>query len=171
MTVRAYHARVPQIAADAFVADTAMVVGYVTVGARASVWYGTVLRAEDQPVVIGEDSNIQDNSVVHVINERIGTRVGARVTVGHRVILHGCAIGDLCLVGMGSVVLDDVEVGAETIIGAGSVVTPGTKIPGRVLALGAPCRVKRPLTASELESLGENADRYVHLAREHRVLK
>jgi carbonic anhydrase/acetyltransferase-like protein (isoleucine patch superfamily) len=171
MTLRAYHARMPQVAPDAFVADTAMVVGYVTVGARASVWYGTVLRAEEQPVVIGEDSNIQDNSVVHVINESIGTRVGARVTVGHRVILHGCTVGDLCLVGMGSVVLDDVEVGAETIIGAGSVVTPGTKIPPRVLALGAPCRVKRPLNASELESLRESADRYVHLAREHRVLK
>jgi carbonic anhydrase/acetyltransferase-like protein (isoleucine patch superfamily) len=171
MTVRAYHARMPEIASNAFVADTAMVVGYVTLGARASVWYGTVLRAEEQPVIIGEDSNIQDNSVVHVINERIGTRVGARVTAGHRVILHGCTIGDLCLVGMGSVVLDDVEVGAETIIGAGSVVTPGTKIPGGVLALGAPCRVKRPLTPSELDSLRESADRYVQLAREHRVLK
>jgi len=171
MTVRAYHARVPQIAPDAFVADTAMVVGYVTLAPRASVWYGTVLRAEEQPVVIGEDSNIQDNSVVHVTNERNGTRVGNRVTVGHRVILHGCTIGDLCLVGMGSVVLDEVEVGAETIIGAGSVVTPGTRIPGGVLALGAPCRVKRPLTAGELESLRTSADRYVHLAREHRVLK
>ena len=171
MTIRTYRARVPRVAADAFVADSAMVVGYVTVGARASVWYGTVLRAEEQPVIIGEDSNIQDNSVVHVLNERIGTRVGARVTVGHRVILHGCTIGDLCLIGMGSVVLDDVEVGAETIIGAGSVVTPGTRIPARVLALGSPCRVKRPLTPSELESLRTSADRYVHLAREHRVLK
>jgi len=171
MTIRTYRARVPRVAADAFVADSAMVVGYVTVGARASVWYGTVLRAEEQPVIIGEDSNIQDNSVVHVLNERIGTRVGARVTVGHRVILHGCTIGDLSLIGMGSVVLDEVEVGAETIVGAGSVVTPGTKIPGGVLALGSPCRVKRPLTPSELESLRTSADRYVHLAREHRVLK
>ena len=171
MTVRAYHARTPQIAGDAFVADTAMVVGYVTLGPRASVWYGTVLRAEEQPVIIGEDSNIQDNSVVHVLNERIGTRVGASVTVGHRVILHGCTIGDLCLIGMGSVVLDEVEVGNESIIGAGSVVTPGTKIPGGVLALGSPCRVKRPLTPSELESLRTSADRYVRLAREHRVLK
>ncbi|MFL5457898.1 MAG: gamma carbonic anhydrase family protein [Myxococcales bacterium] len=171
MTVRAYHARVPQIAPDAFVADSAMVVGYVTVGARASIWYGTVLRAEEQPVVVGEDSNIQDNSVIHVTNERIGTRVGARVTVGHRVTLHGCTVGDLCLIGIGSIVLDDVEIGAETIVGAGSLVTPGTKIPPRVLALGAPCRVKRPLTESELESLRESADRYVHLAREHKVLK
>jgi carbonic anhydrase/acetyltransferase-like protein (isoleucine patch superfamily) len=171
MTVRAYHARVPQIAADAFVADTAMLVGFVTVAARASIWYGTVLRAEEQPVVIGEDSNIQDNSVIHVTNERIGTRVGARVTVGHRVTLHGCTIGDLCLIGIGSIVLDDVEVGAQTIIGAGSLVTPGTRIPPRVLALGAPCRVKRPLTESEIESLQESADRYVHLAREHRVLR
>ena len=171
MTVRAYHTRAPQIAPDAFVADTAMVVGYVTLGPRSSVWYGTVLRAEEQPVIIGEDSNIQDNSVVHVLNERIGARVGARVTVGHRVILHGCTIGDLCLIGMGSVVLDEVEVGNESIIGAGSVVTPGTKIPGGVLALGSPCRVKRPLTPSEMESLRTSADRYVRLAREHRVLK
>ncbi|MFL5412167.1 MAG: gamma carbonic anhydrase family protein, partial [Myxococcales bacterium] len=82
-----------------------------------------------------------------------------------------CTVGDLCLVGIGSIVLDDVEIGAETIVGAGSLVTPGTKIPPRVLALGAPCRVKRPLTPSELESLRESADRYVHLAREHKVLK
>jgi carbonic anhydrase/acetyltransferase-like protein (isoleucine patch superfamily) len=164
MTVRAYQGNAPRIGRDAWVADNAMVIGDVTLGARASVWFGCVLRCEGQPIVLGDETNIQDNSVIHVTNARIGTKVGARVTVGHRVMLHGCTIGDDCLVGIGSIVLDDAEIGSETIVAAGSLVSPGTKIPPRVLAMGVPARVKRALNDAELLRIRENAAEYVKLA-------
>jgi carbonic anhydrase/acetyltransferase-like protein (isoleucine patch superfamily) len=164
VTLRAYRGKAPRLGRDAWVADNAMVIGDVTVGARASIWFGCVVRCEGQPIVLGDETNLQDNSVIHVTNARIGTRLGARVTCGHRVMLHGCTIGDDCLIGIGSIVLDDAEIGSETILAAGSLVSPGTKIPSRVLAMGVPARVKRPLNDAELLRIRENAAEYVKLA-------
>jgi gamma-carbonic anhydrase len=167
VTIRTVNGRSPRLGRDVFVAADATVAGDVVIGDRASIWYGCVVRCEEQRIEIGEETNIQDLSVIHVTNKRFGTRIGARVTVGHRVVLHACTISDLCLIGIGSIVLDQAVIGSETIVAAGSVVTPGTQIPPRVLAVGSPARVKRPLTDQELEHIRWNAADYVKLAGVH----
>jgi carbonic anhydrase/acetyltransferase-like protein (isoleucine patch superfamily) len=165
--IRTVNGRAPRLGNEVFVAESATVAGDVVVGDRASIWYGCVVRAEEQRIDIGAETNIQDLSVIHVTNKRIGARIGARVTVGHRVVLHACTVEDLCLIGIGAIVLDGAVIGTETIVAAGSVVTPGTRLPPRVLALGSPARVKRPLSDQELEHIRWNAADYVKLAVLH----
>ena len=165
--IHSVNGHAPRLGREVFIAPTATVAGDVVLGDRSSIWYGCVVRSEEQRIEIGEETNIQDLSVIHVTNRRLGTRIGARVTVGHRVVLHACTISDLCLIGIGAIVLDQAVIGSETIVAAGSVVTPGTQIPSRVLALGSPARVKRPLTHQELEHIRWNAADYVKLAGMH----
>jgi carbonic anhydrase/acetyltransferase-like protein (isoleucine patch superfamily) len=165
--IRAFHGIRPQLGEQAWVADTAAVIGDVILGARASIWYGAVLRGDVEKIRIGSDTNIQDNSVVHVDSSGFSTEVGQGVTVGHRVVLHGCRIGDGALIGIGAIVLNGAEVGEGSLIGAASLVTEGKKIPPGVLAMGAPCRVVRPLTEEEKRGMRESAAHYVELAREH----
>jgi carbonic anhydrase/acetyltransferase-like protein (isoleucine patch superfamily) len=165
--IRAVSGKSPRVDAQAWVADTAAVVGDVVLGARASIWYGAVVRGDVESVSIGQDSNVQDNSVIHVDSSGFATRVGDGVTVGHRVILHGCTIGDGALVGMGAIVMNGAEVGAGAMVAAGALVPPGLKIAPGMLAVGAPARVKRPLTDEEKALLRESAAHYVALAREH----
>ena len=167
MTIHTVNGRTPRLGREVFIAPNATLAGDVVLGDRTSIWYGCVVRSEEQRIEIGEETNIQDLSVIHVTNRQFGTRIGARVTVGHRVVLHACTISDLCLIGIGSIVLDQAVIGSETIVAAGSVVTPGTEIPPRVLAVGSPARVKRPLTDQELEHIRWNAADYVKLARLH----
>src|SRR5262249_5708342 len=124
----------------AFVAPGAVVVGDVTLGARSSVWFNTVVRADSDRVEIGEDTNVQDNSTVHQ-DEGMPALVGARVTVGHRAIIHGCVIEDDCLIGMGATVLSGARIGKGSLIGAGALVKEGQVIPAGSLALGTPARV------------------------------
>ncbi len=159
----------PVFGQNVFVADGATVLGDVTLGDGVSIWYGSVLRGDVNRISVGARSNIQDVSVVHVTTAKFETRVGADVTVGHRVVLHGCVIGDGVLIGMGAVLLDGVEVGAGCIIGAGALLTPGTKIPAGSLAFGAPARVVRPTTAEERREILASAQRYVQLAARHRT--
>jgi len=166
--IRPFGQRAPRIAADAFVAHSADVIGDVVVGPRSSIWYGAVLRADVESIRIGSETSIQDNTVIHVDSSGFGTVVGDRVTVGHSVVLHGCRIGDDALIGIGSIVLNGAEVGAGAMIGAGSVVTPGTKIPPGMLALGSPARVKRPVTDEEKRHVRLGVENYVELGREHR---
>lgn len=166
--IKAHKGIAPVVSASAFVADNAVVVGQVELGANASIWYGCVLRADVGKIRIGENTNIQDLSVIHIESGTFDTTIGSNVTVGHRAMLHGCTVDDYALIGIGAIVLNGAEVGAESLIGAGSLVTPGTKIPPGVLALGSPCRVKRPLTDAEKAHLRESARHYVELAREHR---
>jgi carbonic anhydrase/acetyltransferase-like protein (isoleucine patch superfamily) len=163
--IRGILGRIPQVDASAFVADTATIVGDVHVGARSSVWFGAVLRGDVHHIRVGEDTSIQDNAVIHVTRERFPTLIGSKVTVGHSVTLHGCTVGDLCIVGMGAIVLDQAEVGDRCIVGAGALVTPGSKIPAGHLAVGSPARPKRPLTDEELEWLESSSAHYVELAR------
>ncbi|HEY2027682.1 MAG TPA: gamma carbonic anhydrase family protein [Myxococcales bacterium] len=158
----------PVVANGAWIADNAVVIGQVELGANASVWYGCVVRADVGKIRIGENTNIQDLSVIHIESGTFDTTIGNNVTVGHRVMLHGCTVHDHALIGIGAILLNGAEVGAESLIGAGSVVTPGTKIPPGVLALGAPCKVKRALTDAEKADLHESARHYVQLARDHR---
>jgi gamma-carbonic anhydrase len=163
--LRPYRGTRPQIGEGTFVAETAVLVGDVIVGARSSIWYGAVVRGDVFHIRIGDETSIQDNTVIHVTHGRHATLVGSRVTVGHSVNLHGCVIRDRCIIGMGSIILDSAEVGERCIIGAGSLLTPGTRIPPGTLALGSPARPKRDLTAEELAWLEVSADHYVELGR------
>lgn len=160
--------RRPLLGARAWIADSAQVIGDVSLGAGSSVWFNCVLRGDVGPIRIGTGTNLQDLSMVHVTTGQGPCLVGDHVTVGHRVVLHGCTVGDLALIGIGSIVLDGAEIGSESMIGAGSLVTPRTKIPPRVLALGSPCRVVRPLTDGELLTLRETAQHYVEAAARYR---
>jgi len=165
--VRSFQGKTPVLGAEAFLADNAVLVGDVEVGARSSIWFGAVLRGDVFHIRVGDETSIQDNSVVHVTHGRNATLVGSRVTVGHSVTLHGCVIRDRCIIGMGSTVLDNAEIGERCIVGAGALVTPGTRIPAGTLALGAPARPKRDLTADELEWIDFSAQHYVELARKY----
>jgi carbonic anhydrase/acetyltransferase-like protein (isoleucine patch superfamily) len=166
--IKAHKGIAPVVAASAWVADNAVVLGNVQLGENASVWYGSVLRADVGKIRIGKDTNVQDLSVIHVETNKFDTTIGEAVTIGHRVMLHGCVVGDGALIGIGAIVLNGAEIGAGSIIGAASLVTQGTKIPPGVLALGTPCRVVRPLKDEEKEHLKHSAASYVALAREHR---
>jgi carbonic anhydrase/acetyltransferase-like protein (isoleucine patch superfamily) len=161
--VRAFDGKRPLIDESAYVAETAAVIGDVEIGARSSIWFGAVLRGDVHSIRVGEETSIQDNTVVHVTEHRHATHVGSRVTVGHNVTLHGCTVGDLCIVGMGAVLLDRAEIGDRCIIGAGALVTPGTKIPAGWLAVGSPARPTRPLREEELAWLTDSAQHYVRL--------
>jgi carbonic anhydrase/acetyltransferase-like protein (isoleucine patch superfamily) len=139
--------KTPQVADDAFVAPTAVLIGDVTVAPGASIWFGAVLRGDNSSIVIGEGSNVQDNCVIHCADD-LPTLVGANVTVGHMAMLEGCTIGDGALIGMGAIVLQRASVGTNALVAAGAVVTEGLQIPDGVLAAGAPAKVKKELSGS-----------------------
>lgn len=147
-----------------FVAEGAHVVGDVTLTDSSSVWYNAVIRADEAPVTIGAGSNVQDNAVVHA-DEGFPVTLGEGVTVGHGAILHGCAVGDNSLVGMGAIVLDGASIGRDCIVGAGALVTQGTEVPDGHLALGSPARVVRALRPDEVVANRRNAETYVMLAQ------
>jgi carbonic anhydrase/acetyltransferase-like protein (isoleucine patch superfamily) len=149
----------PQVASDAFVAPTAVLIGDVVVEEGASVWFGAVLRADFSRIVVGTGSNIQDNSVLHT-NEGQPTLIGSNVTVGHLSMLHGCIIEDEALIGMGSIVLDRARIGRRTMLAAGSVVSEGEEIPPEVLAAGAPAEVKKALDGSSSKWVATAAHEY-----------
>jgi carbonic anhydrase/acetyltransferase-like protein (isoleucine patch superfamily) len=139
--------KTPQVAPDAYIAPTAVLIGDVTVHAGASVWFGAVLRGDNDAIVIGKGSNVQDNCVIHCATE-LPTVVGENVTVGHMAMLEGCEIGDGALIGMGAIVLQRAKVGAASLVAAGAVVGEGVEIPAGVLAAGVPARVKKELAGS-----------------------
>lgn len=142
-----------------FVAEGACLIGAVTLGEGASVWYNSVLRADLEPITIGRNSNIQDGCVIHVETDK-PTVVGANVTVGHRVVLHACTVGDGTLIGMGSIVLDGAVIPPRSLLGAGSLVPQGKTYPEGSLILGSPARVVRKLSDAEIEALAESAAHY-----------
>ncbi|MEU9321033.1 gamma carbonic anhydrase family protein [Streptomyces sp. NPDC048295] len=157
----------PDIDADAFTAPTSVVIGEITMAAGSSLWYHAVLRADCGPIVIGADSNIQDNCSVHV-DPGFPVTVGERVSVGHNAVLHGCTIEDDVLVGMGSTVLNGARIGAGSLIAAQALVPQGMQVPPGSLVAGVPAKVKRRLTEEELEGIKFNAVGYVELAKAHR---
>jgi carbonic anhydrase/acetyltransferase-like protein (isoleucine patch superfamily) len=158
-----YLRKKPVLGKDVYIARGAVVVGDVTLGDGASVWYNAVLRGDINRIVIGAGSNIQDNSVVHLADE-FPCILGNYVTVGHSAIVHACTIGDECLIGMGAVVLDGAEIGAQCLIGAKALVTQHAKIPDGSLVLGAPARIVRALTPEERSGLKYWAEKYVGTA-------
>ncbi|MCS6913684.1 MAG: gamma carbonic anhydrase family protein [Myxococcales bacterium] len=166
--IRPFCGKAPRIDPTVYVAPTATIIGDVEIGPHSSIWFGAVLRGDVFYIRIGAETSVQDNSVIHVTHDRFPTIIGSRVTIGHAVTLHGCTIADLCIIGMGSTVLDQAEIGERSIVGAGALVTPGTRIPPGHLAVGAPARVKRALTDDELRWLESSAAHYVELGRIYR---
>jgi carbonic anhydrase/acetyltransferase-like protein (isoleucine patch superfamily) len=154
-----FEGRRPRIPADTYLAPTAVVIGDVTVGAGASIWFGAVLRGDFGSIVLGEGSNVQDNVVVHT-SERFSTSIGADVTIGHLATLEGCVIEDGALIGMGAVVLSRARIGAGSLVAAGSVVGEGFEVPPGMLAAGAPARVVKELSGSARQWLERAAPAY-----------
>jgi carbonic anhydrase/acetyltransferase-like protein (isoleucine patch superfamily) len=154
----------------AFVAERAVLRGEITVGPKASVWFGAVLRGDIEPIFIGEASNVQDNCVLHT-DFSYPLRVGKRVTVGHGAVLHGCHIGDDCLVSMGAMVLTGAVVGKGSFVAAGAVVLEGMEIPPRSLVLGVPAKIRGPVPASLARRIRGGARHYVEYARAYRALE
>ncbi len=158
----------PQVAPSAWVADSAQVMGQVTLAEDASVWFGTVVRGDTETIHIGRGSNIQDASVLHADVGKPLT-VGEFVTVGHQVMLHGCHIGDGSLIGIGAVVLNGARIGRHCLVGAGSLVTEGKEFPDGSLIMGSPARVVRPLTTEQIEGLRQSARHYIDNAQRFRT--
>lgn len=152
---------------SAFIAPGAVVLGDVTLGPNSSVWYGCVLRGDMAAIVVGENSNVQDGTIVHV-DEGKPARIGARVGIGHRAVIHGCTIDDECLVGMGSVLLNDVHVESGSVIAAGALVTEGTRVPAGSLVMGVPARVVRAVDQPMRDRIRRTWEHYVGQAARHR---
>ena len=169
MSLRAFGPDYPQLGARVFVDPTALVSGRVTLEDDVSVWPMCVLRGDVNTIDVGARTNVQDGSVLHVTHERERAGgghplvVGADVTIGHRVILHGCTVGARCLIGMGAIVMDGVLIEDEVLLAAGSVVPPGKRLQARSLYLGNPARRVRSLSAAEIEDFAYSAAHYVKL--------
>lgn len=165
----AYQGIGPFIHPSAYIQSSAQVIGDVHIGAESSVWFNAVIRGDVHPIRIGARTSVQDNSTIHVSSGRWATVVGDDVTIGHAVVLHGCTVGNLCLIGIRAVVLDGCEIGDECLVGAGALVTPGTKVPAGQLVLGSPAKVVRPLKPEELVLLRQSAANYVRTAASYRA--
>lgn len=159
--IKALRGHAPQIGQEVFLAETATIIGQVSIGERSSIWYGAVLRGDVEPIQLGKEVNIQDGSVLHGTYGKAALEIADRVTVGHLVMLHGCKIGYGCLIGMNSTIMDGAEIGEKSLVGAGTLVTEGQKFPPRSLIVGRPAKVKRELTAEELKALEYSADNYL----------
>ncbi len=154
----------PSIDAAAWVADSAQVMGNVTLAARASVWFGTVIRGDTETIHVGEGSNIQDGCVLHAdIGKPL--HIGTNVTVGHKVMLHGCTIGDETLIGIGAVVLNGARIGRNCLVGAGALVTEGKEFADGSMIIGSPARAVRNLSIEQIQSIRRSAGHYVENAR------
>ncbi len=174
MAIEAFRGIVPNIGRDVFIHATATVIGEVTLADGVSVWPGAVLRGDVNFIRVGADTNIQDNSVLHVSHRRQDDPdgaplvVGERVTIGHGVILHGCTVGDECLIGMGALVMDHAVIEPHVLLGAGSLVTEGQVLESGWLYLGRPARQVRRLSAEEVAQFAYQARHYTELARAYR---
>jgi carbonic anhydrase/acetyltransferase-like protein (isoleucine patch superfamily) len=166
--IHAFRGLLPDIHPGVLVVESAQIIGEVAIGEDSSVWFNAVIRGDVNPVRIGRRTNIQDGALLHVRSARNGTGcplvIGSDVTVGHGAILHGCTIADLCLVGMGAIILDNAKINSYTLVAAGTVVTPGTEIPDGVLVAGVPGRIIRSLGPDERAMIANSALDYVGYA-------
>ena len=163
--IRAYRGVVPKIAASAYIDPSSQVIGNVTVGERSSFWPGAVARGDVHTIHIGEESNIQDNSVLHCDAPDFPLVIGNRVTVGHLVMLHGCTIEDECVIGIGSVVLNGARIGKGSVVAAGAVIPEGMQVAAGSMVMGIPGKVRREVSAEERQRFRDNAQHYVDAAR------
>lgn len=160
--------KLPKIHDSAFIANDATVIGDVVIGSEASIWFSSVIRGDVNFIRIGDRTNIQDATVVHVSSKTHSTILENDITVGHRVTLHGCYVEAECLIGIGAILLDGVRVGRNSLVAAGSLLTPGTVIPPGSLVMGNPGKVKRELTDNEIENIRKSAAKYVELTAIYR---
>jgi carbonic anhydrase/acetyltransferase-like protein (isoleucine patch superfamily) len=171
-TVRAmiyeFKGRRPVLPEEYYVADSASVIGDVVLGNQSSIWFGAVLRGDIEPITVGERSNIQDNSVAHTGKGK-PVVIGTDTTVGHKVMLHACTVGNNCLIGMGAILLDGCCIGDNCIVGAGALIKQNQVIPDGSLAVGAPARVIRKLSDDEISNVRKYSERYVILQKEYRT--
>jgi carbonic anhydrase/acetyltransferase-like protein (isoleucine patch superfamily) len=165
--IRSFQGACPTIADSAYIEDTAVIIGDVVIGERASVWFHTVVRGDVHYIRIGDRTNVQDLCMLHVTHDTHPLVIGHDVTIGHRVVLHGCTVKDRVLIGMGAVIMDGAVIGEDSIVGAGALVTEGTVVPPKSLILGTPAKVKRPVTENELSWIRESAENYVRYARQY----
>ena len=165
MPILPFKGVLPTIADDVFIAPGAIVIGNVTLHAGASVWYNTVIRGDSAPIIIGRNTNIQDNCTLHVDADAPLT-IGDECTIGHNAVVHGATLGDRVLVGIGAVVLSHASIGSQTLIGACALVSEHKQLPGGVLVMGVPAKVMRELSEAEIEGLAKSAAGYCERARE-----
>lgn len=164
--ILSYRGVKPQFDETVYVAPGVFVIGDVSIGACANIWYNTVLRGDIQPIKIGKYTNIQDNSTVHVMYDHPAI-IGDYVTVGHGAIIHGCNVGNNCLIGMGAIILGYAEIGDNCIIAAGSLIPERKKIPPNSLVMGSPGKVVRTLTEEEIQGIRESALKYHEVAKKY----
>ena len=165
--IRTYRGIKPTIPKSVFIEETAVVLGDVVIGEDSSVWFHAVVRGDVHYIRIGSRTNVQDLCVLHVTHDTHPLIIGNDVTIGHHVVLHGCAVKDRILIGMGAIVMDGVEIGEDSVVGAGALITEGTIVPPKSLILGAPAKVKRSVSDKELAWIKESAENYVRYAREY----
>jgi len=158
----------PKLDPTAFVEETALVIGDVEMGPGSSVWFHSIVRGDVNYIRIGERSNIQDSCVVHVTHKKWPTFIGSETTLGHRALVHGCVIGDHCLIGMGAIVLDGAEIGDNSIVGAGAVVVPGMKAAPNSLLVGVPAKRVREVTEDDVTMIENPLNQYQRLAEHYR---
>jgi len=162
-----YQGITPKLADRVFYVDSAEIIGDVDIGADSSIWFHVVIRGDVNFIRIGERTNIQDGTVIHVTHKINPTVIGDDVTIGHNVTLHGCKIGDRCLIGMGAVVMDKAVVEDDAMVAAGALVTPGTKVPSGTLYTGSPARYKRHLSDREIADLKQSALNYLNYTKKY----
>jgi len=167
MANHTFRGRTPRVSDSAFVAPTASLIGEVTIGGHASVFFGATLRADTSAISVGEGTNLQDNVVVHA-DPGFPARIGDRVSVGHSAVVHGCTIEDDCLIGMSATVMNGAVIGTGSLVAAGAVVLEGTVVPPRSLVAGVPAKVRRTLDDGEVDGVRANAADYRLLAHEYR---
>ena len=159
--IRPYQGVVPRVAASAYVDQSAQVLGDVVIGERSSVWLNVAIRGDVNYIRIGDETSVQDNSVLHVDHQHYPCLIGNRVTVGHSVVLHGCVVEDEALIGIGAIVLNGAKVGHGAVVAAGALVPEGMEVPANMLVMGAPAKVKREVTRDEQSRFRKNCDNYV----------
>ncbi|MGB4369048.1 MAG: gamma carbonic anhydrase family protein [Caldicoprobacterales bacterium] len=167
--IKEYNGHKPHIHNSCFIAENTTIIGQVTIKRNASIWYGTVIRGDDNYISIGENTNVQDNCTIHIA-EDYPTIIGDNVTIGHGAIVHGCKVGNNVLIGMGAIILDGAEIEDNVLIAAGSLVSPGKKMPSNTLVMGSPAKVVRELTKEEIVNIKNSADYYVKLAEEYKKI-
>lgn len=164
-TIVPYKGIFPKLPDSVFLADGARIIGDVIIGDNCSIWFNAVVRGDVHSIRIGENTNIQDNAIIHCTFEKFPTKIGNHVSIGHLATVHGCTVENNCLIGMGAIIMDDALVGEGSIVGAGSIVTQGIKIPPRSLVIGSPAKIIRAVTDKEYESVLATTFRYLEYAK------
>ena len=162
--IKQFKDKIPKLGDDVYVSENAMVIGEVTLGDKVNIWFGAVIRGDMHYIKIGNRTNIQDNSVVHVTTSISPTSIGANVTVGHSAIIHGCTIEDDCLIGMVAIIMDDSVIGAGSLIGAGALIPPNMIIPPNSLVVRSPGKVVREVKTVETQMILDRPQEYIDLA-------